>query len=85
MYCSLQKLLPLFLTSHGLCWPFQHVLPDWCTSDIYEITGKVRIVDDATRYGYEGPGIYNILSYADGFRASLGASGTGDGAAPVTW
>lgn len=78
MRCSLNKLFLLFvLPTPAILSPLQQSLQVMCTTD------KVETND--VEYGYKGPGVYYITSFADQYHASLGTNGTGDGAPLVTW
>ena len=85
MYCSIPNLLLLpVCTSSALSFPYlQSLLQPPCATDVDTIseTSTILSVSD----GYQGPGVYYLTSYADGFHASLSTNGTGDGAPLVTW
>ena len=80
MHCSLNKLFLLFVFSNpAILSPLQQSpLQPLCMTDEVEINEDVE-------YGYKGPEVYYITSFADQYHASLGTNGTGEGASLVTW
>lgn len=70
-------LVLLALSTPAIPSPLQSSLQPLCMTD--------QVKTNDVQYGFKGPGVYYITSYADQYRASLGASGTGEGAPLVTW
>ena len=79
MRFSQQKAFLLFsFASLGLCSPLQQSLLRLpCLFGVDEITD--------VQYGYQGPGVYNIVSKADYYNLALGSEGSADGVSPVVW
>lgn len=85
MHFLLQKALSLlFLATPGLSTPVQQSpLSPSCHSEVGTIS-EIDLAADAV-FGYQGPGVYHILSAVDRYQVSLGSEGSGDGVPVELW
>lgn len=78
MHLSLQKIL----ASSGLLTSVQQqsYLAPSCHSEVDAISKL-----DEPHFGYQGPGVYHLLSVVDRFQLSLGSESSDDGVPAVVW
>lgn len=77
MHLSLQKIL----ASSGLLTSVQQsYLAPSCHSEVDAI-----LKPDEPHFGYQGPGVYHLVSVVDRFQLSLGSEGSSDGVPAVVW
>lgn len=83
MQLSLHKLL----TSSNLFTSVQQISlqPSSSHSEVNAISNSEVHENAEPHFGYQGPGVYHLLSLVDRYQLSLGNQGSGDGVSTVVW